>query len=369
MKTPCAEAFPRSVTLFLAAFALMIHTACHHDDSRQSGATQLQWEKLSSIPDPEGFAGAFAGTHNGALIVAGGANIVGDKWGKDFKKVWYDSIFVLENPQGKWRTGFKLPKPLGYGVSISTKDGVICIGGSDSNGHHNSVFRLSWEGGELHSTPLPSLPKACANFCGARVGDVIYVAGGLETPNSTNTMKTFWKLELGLKDSHWEELEPWPGPERMLAVAGEMGGSFYLFTGTKLAIDSNGKPVREYLRDAYSYTPGIGWKRLADSPRAAVAAPSPAIGFGNNLLLFTGDDGTKTDFQPVSEHPGFPRDLLAFDVKNNSWSAPGELPFSLATAPVVEWKGYIVVPNGEVRPRQRTPEVWGAKILGSSPLQ
>src|SRR5207249_11626297 len=123
----------------------------------------------------------------------------------------------------------------------------VCIGGSDATRHYADVFRLEWRGDKLHSTPLPGLPKPCANSCGALVGDAIYVAGGIETPTATTAMKTFWKLDLAGKNSRWVELEPWPGPERMLAVAGAHGDSFYLFSGTKLHAGADGKAMREYL--------------------------------------------------------------------------------------------------------------------------
>ena len=145
----------------------------------------LPWEKLPPIPDPEGFAAAFAGVSNGALIVAGGANIAGEKWGETFRKQWHDSVFVLEKPDGEWRSGFRLPRALGYGVSVTTERGVVCIGGSDSQRHHADVFLLEWRDGRVVMTALPSLPKPCANACGALVGKVIYVAGGIEKPDAT----------------------------------------------------------------------------------------------------------------------------------------------------------------------------------------
>lgn len=348
--------------LFSISLILMLTTACKTFSPSPSHTSQLLWRELPAIPDAEGFAGAFAGTHNGSLIVAGGANIVGDKWGKQFKKVWYDSAFVLENPNATWKTGFKLPRPLGYGVSISTRDGIVCVGGSDADRHYADVFKMSWDDGKLSFTSLPRLPKACANFCGAILDNTIYVAGGIESPSATTALKTFWKLDLSAKNPTWETLQPWPGPERMLAVAGAVNGAFYLFSGTKLKPGPDGKPVREYLRDAYRFTAGKGWEQLADLPRAAVAAPSPAIFANGKFLIFSGDDGTKTDFQPVSAHPGFPRDVLAFDPEKNSWSSGDEIPFSLATAPVVDWRNHVVVVNGEARPRQRTPDVWWAEV-------
>src|SRR5438093_9315311 len=105
------------VLLFIMA-SFPVHSAAEPEQV-------FRWEKLPPIPDPEGFAAPFAGVSGGALIVAGGANITGDKWADVFHKTWYDFAFVLEQPDGAWRTGFKLPHPLGYGVSITTRDGVV----------------------------------------------------------------------------------------------------------------------------------------------------------------------------------------------------------------------------------------------------
>lgn len=321
----------------------------------------LRWESLPAIPDPEGFAGAFAGVSGGALIVAGGANLTGDRWKDPIAKKWYDSAFVLERPDGAWKGGFKLPRACAYGVSVSVDDAAVCIGGGDAERNFTEVYALRWRNGALENSPLPALPKPCANLCGAVVGRTIYVAGGIETPTAVAAMKTFWALDLSETKPQWRELDPWPGPARMLAVAGVGDGSFFLFSGTGLHADAAGKPARDVLRDAYRYTPGQGWRRLADLPRAAVAAPSPALGLDPaHLLIVSGDDGTHMTFQPVKEHPGFPRDALAYDLRADTWTTLGEIPISRATVPTVEWQGRFVIPNGEARPRVRTPEVWAA---------
>jgi N-acetylneuraminate epimerase len=326
-------------------------------------ALDMTWEKLAPIPDPEGFASPFAGVSHGALLVAGGANIAGEKWQEPFTKKWYDSVFVLEKPDGVWKSGGQLPKALGYGVSVSADDGVICIGGSDSTGHFADVFRLDWDGAKVKTTTLPPLPKPCANACGALLGRTIYLAGGIETPTATTALKTFWALDLDHSKAGWQVLPPWPGPERMLSIAGVQDGSFFLLSGTRLSPGPDGKPAREYLRDAYRFTPGQGWKRLADLPRAAVAAPSPAAAIGTTgLLVFTGDDGANVTFQPIQQHPGFPRDGLLYDTKTDAWSSAAEIPFSRATVPVVQWGDRFVIPNGEARPRVRTPEVWSLQV-------
>lgn len=327
-----------------------------------NGGEPILWEKLPPIPDAEGFASSFAGVSNGALIVGGGANIAGEKWGETFQKKWHDSVFVLEKPDGEWKTGFRLPRALGYGVSVTTERGAVCIGGSDALRHYAECFLLEWRDGKIATASLPALPQPCANACGAIVGKVIYVAGGIGRPDATSAMKTFWKLDLAAAEACWEALDPWPGPERMLAVAGVSGDSFFIFSGARLSAGADGKAVREYLRDAYRFTPGKGWSRIADLPRAAVAAPSPALHDGGmRLLIVSGDDGANVAFAPVREHPGFPREVLAYDPERDAWSSAGESPFSRATTPVVHWLGREVIPNGEARPRVRTPEVWAAR--------
>jgi len=322
----------------------------------------LRWSQLPALPDAEGFASPYGGISHGALIVAGGANITDDKWATPPIKQWYDPAFVLERPDGTWKSGFKLPRVCGYGVSVSVDDRLICIGGSDSKQHFADVFSLEWKDGALQTRKLPALPVPCANGCGALMGRTIYVAGGIETPMSTEALKTFWALNMDSLEAGWQKLEPWPGPARMLAVAGVREGSFYLFSGTDLHADAEGKPAREYLRDAYRFTPGEGWKRLADLPRAAVAAPSPALASDSGLVVISGDDGMNTAFQPVKEHPGFPRNALLYAPESDTWSLLPETPLSRATVPVVTWKDRFVIPNGETRPRVRTPEVWSVQV-------
>ncbi len=317
----------------------------------------LQWRPLPSIPDHEGFASPFAGVANGALVVAGGANFPGKRPWEGGTKIWYDSVFVLEKPDGAWKTAGKLPRPIGYGVALTTAQGIVCIGGSDSHGHHADVFLLTLADEKAATTPLPPLPQPCANMSGAIAGNTIYIAGGIATPDSTTALKTLWALDLANVKAGWRELEPWPGRERMLATAGSCDGSFFLFGGTALHAGADGKPEREYLHDAFRYTPGQGWRRIADPPRMTVAAPSPAPVVNGRLLVLGGDDGAQIHTPPPA-HRGFPRGVLAYDPKTDAWSAAGEMPVARVTVPCVEWRGRFVIPNGEMKPGIRSPEVW-----------
>lgn len=319
----------------------------------------LAWRPLPPLPDREGFAAPFAGASGGALLVAGGANFPDKRPWEGGTKRWYDTIWVLENESGPWRAGGTLPAASAYGLSVSVPEGMICIGGGDATRHFDQVFRLTWKDGRIARTDLPSLPGLCAFASGALVGSTIYVAGGIDQPAATSCLNTLWALDLARPAPHWQELPPCPGGPRMLAVAGAAQGALYLFSGVKLHAGPDGKPVRQYLRDAWCYAATKGWRRLADLPRPAAAAASPApLVDGGRLLVISGDDATKVGFKPETAHPGFPRDVLAYDVQRDAWSVAGQVPFSRATVPTAVWGNEIVIPNGEARPGYRSPEVW-----------
>ncbi len=321
--------------------------------------TTLHWENLPPLPNPAGLGSPYAGVSAGALLVAGGANFPEAPPWAGGKKQWYDTVYALPDPQRGWKAVGKLPRPMGSGVSVTARSGILCAGGGDRERHYQDVFLLRLARCRLETKVLPPLPRPMANGCGAILGNVVYVAGGIEAPNATSTLRTFWSLDLAAAAPAWRELEPWPGPGRMLSVAAVAGRAFYLVSGASLSGDAAGKPVRRYLTDAYSYRPRSGWKRLADLPRPAVAAPSPAPVLGKlQIFVLSGDDGTKIGFQPLDQHPGFAKDVLAYNTKNNTWTRAGEVPCAQVTVPAVAWRDRHIIPNGEIRPGVRTAEVW-----------
>lgn len=326
-----------------------------------SAQAALDWQSLPPIPDREGFAGSYAGVSSGALVVAGGANFPDKRPWEGGTKIWYDRVFVLEANATAWRETGKLPAAGGYGVSVTLDEGLLVIGGGDAKRNFSEVWLAQWDGREVKFTAWPSLPKPLAMAAGTRVGRTIFVAGGLDRPDATRAQNAFFALNLDDVKAGWRELAPWPGPERMLATAGAQDGSFFLFSGARLMAGADGKTSREWLRDGYRYTPGTGWKRIADLPRVAVAAPTPAPSVGGKLLLIGGDDGVQTSIAPT-EHKGFPRDVLAYDPKADAWTRAGEVPFSLVTTTLTEWRGKIVIPGGEQKPGVRSTAVWAAEI-------
>lgn len=316
------------------------------------------WIRLAPLPDPEGFASAYAGVSHDALIVAGGANFPDKKPWDGGTKVWTDRVFVLTSPEGSWIEASRLPTSLAYGVSTTTPAGILCVGGSTDREHVRDTFLLRWDGQRVLHLALPHLPQPCAFAAGALVGSMFYLVGGIATPTATEALASLWALDLDRLDEGWRKLDPCPGPGRMLPVAGSSNGTFFVFGGVSLSAGPDGKALREPRRDAYAYTHGHGWRRIADLPRAATAAPSPApVTTAGELLVISGDDGERGHLNGPN-HPGFPTSILVYDPRRDAWRSLSHAPFSRATAPTAPWRADTIIASGERKPGYRSNEIW-----------
>ena len=380
-------------------------TAAAAEPDAKAGPPVLTWDELPRLPDEFGFAGVFAGVSHDALIVAGGANFpYGRPWDEDkhrATKVWYDKVFVLADPQGEWITGLKLPRPTAYGVSVTAAEGVVCLGGGDRKKHYADVLVLRWVDGRIETGQLPAMPRPAAFFCGALLVNkkggtalpTIYVAGGREQPDAQTAMSTFWALDLSKSggDLRWVEL-PWPegARARMQAVAAVQDRAFFLIGGVALDPGRPGEDKRVFLTDCYRYDPVPGepaepgrWTRIADLPRPAAAAPTPAIPLGQACFAVVGGDDGENAFRMKElkdTHPGFPADVLTYNTITDTWVRTGAFPKDAAaglwppvTTVTAPWHGpatggkrWYVIPSGEARPGVRTPQVVAAEPAGSA---
>ncbi|HRP54908.1 sodium/solute symporter [Agriterribacter sp.] len=344
----------------------------------------FNWNTLSPYPDKDGWAGSYAGVSNGALIIAGGANFPDDTrpWNNG-KKAWHKKIFVLEMPDGSWKEAGSLPREMGYGVSLTYNNSLLCIGGGDARGNYADVFMLTYLSGAVETVRLPDMPAPLINACGVMVKDVVYIAGGIKTPDG-KTEKICWSLDLAAPGEGWNILPEMPGSSRMLATAATADGKVYVLGGVELVTQPGDSVLkRNYLKDCWEYTPADqSWKRIADLPHPVAAAPGPAYNAGqSHIMLFGGDNGENAAKVSAlkDDHPGFSSDILAYNTITDTWSVTGKIPINIredaavhphnstyapVTTPLVIWNNNIVIAGGEVRPAVRTN-----KVLMATPRQ
>ena len=353
------NAFAKTILWLSMTLALLATSA--------GAAEPLVWSELPPIPNELGVAGPFAGTHNGALIVAGGANFPKPIWETD--KVWHDNVFVLTQSSRKlqWKAAGKLARKMAYGAAVSTADGVVCMGGNDGKSTFDEVFLLRWnaESESISTKQYPSLPEPCAYGAATMLGDVIYLAGGQSDASLDSAMTNFWMLDLTKRNTSefaWQTLPAWPGAGRAFNLTvGQRNGPdecVYVISGRRQNGD-DGKSV-SFLTDVWEYTPKKRqWRRRRDVPRCVMAGTAVARR-SNKIFVLGGADGSlffKTD-QLKDNHPGFPNRSLVFDTVDDRWNEAGETPRNHVTTIAFDWNGAIIIPSGEVRPRVRSPKVW-----------
>lgn len=349
---------------------------------------QLQWSEWPSLPPAPGqtsslgLAGAFAGVHEGVLIIAGGANFPGGPAWEGGEKAFHDDIYLFDIQRNKWIRNnlFRLPAPTAYGLTLSTKNGLVCLGGENGKEIYTRAFLLQWDPltQQIIEHPLPSLPMALANLSGATIGDQIYIAGS----DPGNGKKIFARLNLNQSNASWEQLPTWPGSPRTHAfsVAQNNGETncFYLFGGR---FKTPGQDTTTFLSDHWVYNPQDNqWSSLSSKESTALAAGT-SVPFGaNHILLFGGDSGliynqiekltAQLQREPDNKrlevqrdslmlhHPGFSSTIWSFHTITQSWAKLGSIPVAPpVTTQAVLYEDKIIVPTGEIGPCVRTPKI------------
>ncbi|MCC6262607.1 MAG: hypothetical protein IT169_03445 [Bryobacterales bacterium] len=319
---------------------------------------ERRWARLPDLP--AGLAGQFVGVHDGALIVAGGSYFSVPSWSGG-QREWSAKAFLLSQPNGEWRD-VSLPVSLAHGSAVSHRRRVLLIGGTDPGGYQRKCWWLRSIGREARLDAAPDLPTPLAYCGGALVGDTAYVFGGQTSPTATHAERALYSLDLARPSANWRVEREFPGTGRIYAAVASAGGRLFVAGGASLSAGPDGKPQRTYLRDAWSYHPGEGWRALPDLPGLTCAAPS--IGVGDRFAILGGSDGSLDArvMELKDRHPGFPRAIRVYEPARNAWQSHGEVPFSLVATMAAAWRGRVVIPGGEDRPSHRSRAVWAVEI-------
>ena len=346
---------------------ILLYQLCLLAVTTQGSAAEVNWfdvDELPPLPIEHGISGAFVGNVDDTLIVAGGSNFPVSKWAGG-TKVFHQDVYVLRstaNGDPKWMLAGQIPRPVAHGAAVTTNNGLLCLGGCDTDGLHNTAFLLNYDptSKKIHTRATPSLPVRCSYLTAARLGDTVYVAGGR---GPDGALHSFWSMTLpmsqaGWDDVRWQRLEPWPGPARFGAVLVTQSNGqrdcLYLFSG---------KSGDEYLTDGYRFDAKVNaWSATASMPRAAMAAPAAAVG-QTHVVLFSGSDGHDVDRLPeLKDDYHFVRDILAYHTITDTWITAGQLPLGVVGTAAVAFDNGYVLPGGEIGPGRRTATVQQVKL-------
>ena len=379
-------------------------------DNREAS---VSWKEYPQVPPADGeavqhgLASPFAGISNGTVILAGGSNFSDRPLAEGGAKRFHDDVFVLTEKNGvpEWLSGFKLEKPIAGGASVSTSDGLLCIGGSGYDGVYRDVFLLTWneESLKIEMQTFPPLPFPMTNMGAALSENTVYVAGGLTGDGASNK---FLRLDLTKQQTSefgWEILPDFTGEGRQFPVmvaqyaAGEP--SVYLFSGLVFP-ETSDLPVIH--TNGLKYNPKEQtWQTLPDvrtesSGKTHLLYAGSGVKSGENTIICMGganydvlldalkrgrvaqiakQSGNSDAYQEYLEwvqyyqtqSPEWYRlntNVLAYNTQTCQWKEIGKLPFpAFVCAALVEWKNGWLLINGEIKPGIRTPKVHYGELI------
>ncbi|MDR6804988.1 cyclically-permuted mutarotase family protein [Dyadobacter sp. BE34] len=370
-------------------------------------SNRIDWSVAASLPAPGtapeaaslGVAGAFTGWHNGALLIAGGADFpAGMPW-EGGRKAYHDGIYVLKK-SGSSYVWIQAVNPLlkqktAYGASVSVAQGIVCIGGENEAGTSKEVFLMQWNEGrkQVDFKPLPALPVPLANAAAASLGNVVYVAGGEHAGKPSNG---FFALDLSEAKPKWQTLPALPvAMSHSVAVVQSNGKASCVYVLGGRSATARG--ISDLHGTNFCYDPAKReWaQRAGISDGTTPTNLSAGTGVANGasyIVLLGGDkgdtfnrietynariaaaqtDGEKQRLQAekvalLQAHPGFSKDIYLYNTITDAWAKIGELPGAAqVTTTAVKAGEEILIPSGEVKPGVRTPVVTRGSVRSQS---
>lgn len=149
----------------------------------------------------QGVSACFAGAVGDVLLMAGGCNFPEKPAAEGGQKRYYQGIYAAPIPSADtldWQCIGQLPAACAYGVSVPLEDGLLCIGGNNTEKSFAEVFAITLKAGKAVVTPYPSLPTSMDNFTGSRCGNRVIVSNGLQ----------IFGLDLNRLEAGWQPLPP-----------------------------------------------------------------------------------------------------------------------------------------------------------------
>ena len=342
---------------------------------KQSGVLPVQPNGLIHM----GLSGVVSGLVDDQIIIAGGNNFPeGLPWEGGIKK-YYDHVFVYDLKGDTViiaDSSVRLPSKVAYAAVAQLKEGIFYAGGENEKGPLSNVYLIQKNNKNgVVIINWPDLPEALTNAVAVATSNAVYVLGGA-TKNGVSDK--VWAVYLNDIKAGWKYVSNMPQPTAFAAAVFAQG-QVYIMGGRNKGTDG----ISEIYNQTFAWNIAKNsWSKKAPLPYVVSAAT--AVALPDKILFIGGDKGVvfhevemlaakiaattdpetknslteiKNDLQKT--HPGFSKDVLAYDASLNKWSPYAQLDF---TAPVTTnaflFNHKIILPVGEIKPGIRTPYIW-----------
>jgi len=385
--------------LFLLAFLRIIFFA-NSIYAQSPMINNITWKIAASIPDISesqkqiGLAGLFVGFSNNVLLLAGGSNFPEGKPWEGYKKKYWNRIYAIRKNKNDYSC-ILLPdtlyNSLAYGACVSSKNGLVIIGGENEMGISNAVSILRWDSfyNKINFQSLSSLPYPLTNCSATIIDETIYLVGGENDGKSTSSFLSL-KLE-GNKINDWERLPPLPLALSHATIVTQSNGKeacIYVIGGRS----SNNSGISDLHGNLFCYKPSTkSWESkigLYNNDGNINLSAATGISWNSNQIILAGGDDGKTfslierltssinqaqndqekeqlfkqKMELINHHEGFSKKVYVYNTITDKWSLINDLPYAPVTTIAVKWGDEIIIPGGEIKPGIRTANILVGKI-------
>lgn len=347
---------------FLCLFFLL---SCHQQKEAYPS-------RLPDYPISKGVSAPFAGFIGDWLVVAGGCNFPDVPAAEGGKKVYYREVYALNTADtaSRWVHVADLPFPVAYGAMAETEQGLVCMGGMNSDSVMTAVYRIEKiaEKDSFAIRCLPSLPAPIDNGAAAHSQGRIYLTGG----NQNDRGRRLYALTVGSGEGEgWKQLADYPGNMRVQPVLLAQDSTLYLCGGFEALRPDSCVLSVDMLRYDVARNE---WKQGSDFPNTSSGEQRCLVGGSgvatSKYLILAGgvnyrifkealEGRAPEDYMKKSpEWYRFNRDILVYSSEQGTWQVlDGTEAAARAGGVLLQKDGLLYMVCGEIKPGVRSTEV------------
>ena len=376
--------------LIIISFVFGCIIACENNSSNSNVLDskvdkKILWEMGGHLPAQTGMdknigtAGLLHGVLEGKyIVVGGGANFPYEPVLYNGARKTYSDIYLLEDKNGSLEVieHINWENEIGYGSSITTKDGVYYLGGSPNPEAADDILFITLQNGKLNIEKIGDLPFTLQNGLAVERNGKLYIAGGAKGNGNSSGL-----YEYDLTSKEIKELSPIPQEAVRQQLVGQiLNGNLYVFSGVGNVAYTDG-----YKYDFDNDT----WTKVSDvslNGKALTVAGGNSVKLNEKEMLVMGgvnkeifDDavaklGTLQGrelanfrdyyFRADPYEFRFNSDILIYNADSDTWRTIGESPFDPnAGAALLLIGNKIYSINGEIKAGVRTDKMFVGTIF------
>lgn len=351
--------------------------------------------RVSHLPAvPIGESGAEKGVSAAVMVqtgsvvyVAGGCNFPETAAIEGGAKRFYSQIMGWDGKS--WWSAGRLRQPAAYGVAVPVPGGFVYVGGQNGRGSQVAVDRYSLAKGSMPVIEsLPALPRPIDNMAGVIAGSQIFIAGGNEAGQPSNSL---YMLDLATPEKGWSLLSSFPGSPRVQPVltASHANGQLQLFLFGGFAAASATRPASVSVDGLRYDVDADRWTSLLPPPdkkgKPVSLGGATAVQWNDSLVLFAGGVNQQVFLKALQrenrfkgvealslrrkylshdpEWYRFNAKLLVYNLKKDQWKEVFAEPrLARAGAAAARLGNQLLLFQGETKPGIRSAESYAVQL-------